>query len=539
MQYISFRKIIGKNANTATAIILFTVSVLTYLPVLHNDFVKYDDQHYITANLQIQRGLTFENVKWAVNGIVDGNWFPLTVISHMADISLYGLNPSGHHLTNVLIHALNSVILFIALTALGQTVWRGAFIALLFAIHPTRVESVAWVAERKDVLCALFCFLTIYLYAEYVRRPVVLRYLAVIFSFTLALMSKPMAVTLPFVLLLLDFWPLNRIKTQGSILRLLYEKIPLFLLVVISCFITFNVQKVSGAMTILPIDYRVENAVIGYAQYVYKLFIPVRLAVFYPLAQEISKPALLVSLIFVVTVSAVAISKIKINPYIFTGWFWFLGMLVPVIGLVQVGLQSMADRYTYMPYIGLFLIIANFSFDLYHKYERFKQLFYLVTVILAATMLSLTINQQHYWKDSITLFKHAVAVTKNNYVMYSNLGVALALNGDPQDGAEQLKKAIIANPNFSESYTNLGTVYLFQLKKPKEAVRCFEKSISINPNNADDYNGLGVVLALNGKEKDAIELFDKALTLDPTHSDAAKNKMIALKAIAKKGNAKL
>ncbi|QWR78206.1 tetratricopeptide repeat protein [Candidatus Magnetomonas plexicatena] len=537
MQYNSFRKIAGNNANTAAAVILFAASILIFLPLRHNDFVKYDDQHYITANYQIQRGLTVENVKWAATGIVDGNWFPLTAISHMADISLYGLNPAGHHLTNVLIHALNSVALFIALTALGQTVWRGGLIALLFAIHPTRVESVAWVAERKDVLCALFCFLTIYLYAGYVRRPAVIRYLTVVFSFALALMSKPMAVTLPCLLLLFDFWPLKRIKTPGDIFRFLPEKIPLFLLVLISCFITFNVQKISGAMTALPLDYRVENALLAYALYVYKLFAPVNVAVFYPLPQEISKSALLVSLLFVVTASALALLKIKSKPYIFIGWFWFLGMLVPVIGLVQVGLQQMADRYTYMPYIGLFMVIVNLSADLYDKYERFKWIFYAATVIFTVAMLSLTLKQQKYWTDSITLFKHAVEVTENNYVMYSNLGVALALRGDALGGAEALRKAIAANPQFPDSYTNLGTVYLFQLRKPKEAVRCFKKAISINPKNPDDYNGLGVVLALSGKEKESIELFDKALTLDPTHSDAAKNKMIALKSIAKKAKA--
>ncbi|MEO5357586.1 MAG: tetratricopeptide repeat protein [Nitrospirae bacterium YQR-1] len=533
MQSVSFGKTGLKHANTAAALILFVVSVLVYLPVRQNGFVKYDDQHYITANRQIQQGLTTLNIKWAATGIVDGNWFPLTVISHMADISLYGLNPKGHHMTNVLIHALNSVMLFFALIALRQTLRQGAFISLLFAIHPAHVESVAWVAERKDVLCAFFCFLTIYLYVKYINKPFFLRYLTVIASLSLALMSKPMAVTLPFVLLLFDFWPLNRIKSPTDFFRAFFEKTPLILLIVISGVITFNVQKVSGALTPLTLDYRIENAVISYAAYVWKLFIPINLSVLYPLPLKISKTAFFVSLVFVISATVLSLWKIKSKPYIFTGWFWFLGMLVPTIGIVQVGLQSMADRYTYVPYTGLFLIIANLFSSLYNKYERLKPAFYTVTAAFIVFLLSLTLNQQKHWTDSITLFKHAVMVTKNNYVMYSNLGVAQALEGKPVEGAESLKKAIEINPNFSDAYTNLGTIYLFQLKEIKKAAECFNKSISLSPNNADDYNGLGVALALSNRGREAIAYFDKALALNPQHMDAERNKQIALKSITK------
>jgi hypothetical protein len=536
MRYISINKIISKNANVAAAFLLFVVTVLIYLPVRGNGFVKYDDQHYITANLQIQQGLTLSNVKWAATGVVDGNWFPLTVMTHMADISLYGLNPKGHHMTNVLLHALNSVLLLIALIALKQTTWRAAFIALLFAIHPTHVESVAWVAERKDVLCALFCFLTIYLYAKYVEKPLFIRYFAVILSLSFALMSKPMAVTLPFLLLLFDFWPLNRIKTLTDCLRLLFEKIPLILLIIISSFITFKVQKISGAFTLLPMDYRIENAVISYADYVWKLFIPVNLSVLYPLPVKISKPAFFVSLIFVAASTVLSLWKIKNKPYIFTGWFWFLGMLVPTIGIVQVGLQSMADRYTYMPYIGLFLIIVNLSGNLYNRYESLRWMFSAAATAFTVALVFLTLNQQKYWSDSVTLFTHAVAVTENNYVMYSNLGVSLALEGKPSEGAEALSKAIAVNPQFADAHTNLGTVYLFQLKKIKEAAKSFKIAISLNPNNADDYNGLGAALAMSNREHDSIAYFDKALALDPQHQDAANNKRIALKALSKKEN---
>ena len=446
--------------------------IVVYTKVQNFDFVGFDDELYVTQNQYVQKGLSLEGLKWAFTTFHSANWHPLTWLSHMLDCELYGLNPAGHHWVNVEFHIANTLLLFFILFKMTGAIFRSALVAAFFALHPLHVESVAWIAERKDVLSTFFGLLSIGAYYCYVKKTSFKYYLLVFVLISLGLMAKPMLVTLPFVLLLLDFWPLNRFQFQHDFrlsskedyvdairknLRIILEKIPLFIPIIISCIITFFAQKSEGAVKAiwaLPMKYRIENAIVSYVKYVLKAVWPYNLAVFYPHPENtIPLWQITVGILLIAAACFGAIRTARKYPYILVGLFWYLGTLVPVIGLVQVGDQAMADRYTYVPLIGFFIIVSWGFSDFFKKRLRGQrsgivlsvanpldknlfQKFFLGTFVafLLVVLSWKSFIQLNTWKNGITLFEHALSVTQNNYLAENNLGTAY--------GSKNLDKAL-------------------------------------------------------------------------------------------------
>ena len=422
------KEFILKHRDILVCLFLVMATLAVYWQVQNFDFVNFHDDDYVYENRHVKEGLTLESVTWAFTTIHAGNWHPLTWLSHMLDSHVYGMNSGRHHLTNLLFHIANTLLMFMVFRKMTDSLWQSGFVAGLFALHPLHVESVAWVSERKDVLSTFFWMLTKWSYIWYVEHPVVRRYILVVLFFALGLMSKPMLVTLPFVLLLLDFYPLNRFQFQQSdgsanaqqksiALRLILEKTPLFVLVAMSSAITFYAQKHGGAVAslkVIPLKARVANALVSYANYIGKMVYPSKLTVLYPHPGMLPWWKIAGACFLLVSISFLAIRVVKQSPYFAMGWLWYLGTLVPVIGLVQVGSQSMADRYTYVPLIGIFIIIAWGIPELVAQW-RYRKIWLatLATVILTILM-AMTWKQVGYWKNSITLFEHTLKVTTNN-----------------------------------------------------------------------------------------------------------------------------
>jgi tetratricopeptide (TPR) repeat protein len=525
---------------------LVIATVAVYWQVSNHEFVNFDDDRYVTENTHVQAGLSRESVIWAFTATDVANWHPLTWLSHMLDYQLYGMNTKGHHLTNVFFHLANTIFLFLVLKWMTGALWRSAFVAALFALHPLHVESVAWVAERKDVLSTFFWILTIWTYLRYVERPAFHRYLLILFSLALGLMAKPMLVTLPFVLLLLDYWPLYRfqlsqpgsahpIKKQASLcatklraeyFRLLWEKIPLFALAAISSIVTFLVQRSGGAVgdwEIYPAKIRIANALVSYVSYIGKMIWPHNLAIFYPhpgqnlQLWQAAGAGLLIGLI---TMAVLRLARS--HPYLIVGWLWYLGTLMPVIGLVQTGTQGMADRYTYVPLIGLFIMIAWGFSELGAKwrYQRIG-LALAASVILAASMI-LTWTQLHHWKSTFKLFEHARNVTVDNYLAHNNLGIAYARQGNIETAIDHYTKAVQIKPNLPRSHNNLGNAYARQ-GRMNEAIAHYTLALQIKPDFAGAHNNLGNVLAGQGKNEEAIFHFARAQQLQPDFAEASFN----------------
>jgi len=518
--------------------LVLVVSILAaYIQVRHFDFLVYDDDLYVTDNPVVKSGLNQKSLIWAFKSNHAANWHPLTWLSHMLDVQLYGLNAGAHHLVNLLFHILNSILLFLAFGQITGTLWRSAAVAAFFALHPLHVESVVWIAERKDVLSAFFWLLTIMSYGWYVKRPCACRYLSVLVSFTLGLMVKPMVVTLPLVLLLLDYWPLGRIgfnrpdpekegRTQRKIFfRLVMEKAPLFILTVAACTATIIVQSKGGALESFvryPFAVRVTNAVVSYALYILKMIWPSRLSVYYPHPGmwpflQVAGAILSLAVIFIYVVKTH-----KEKPYLLVGWLWFIGTLVPVIGLVQVGSQAMADRYTYIPLIGLFIMIAWGAEELLQRWRIAK--FYLAAAG-AALMLILTMvswRQISYWQDSIKLFQHAVMVTTDNLTAHNNLGIALFRKGDAAKAVYHYLIVLNKDPHNFRIHNNLGNA-LFSLGKVNEAKTHYYRALQLNPNHASAHNNLANILTAAGNESEAFQHYLKAIEINPEYTDAHYN----------------
>lgn len=512
---------------------LVATSLLVYMQVIKFDFINYDDGLYVVENPHIKGNLTLENIIWAFSTGYAANWHPVTWLSHMLDFGVYGLNPMGHHWTNLQIHIANSILLFLFFKYLTGALWRSALVAALFAIHPLHVESVAWVAERKDVLCAFFWILSMWAYTGYVRHPKKKYYVLLIILFILGLMAKPMIVTLPFVLLLLDFWPLSRFqymlhKQQIPIFKvivcLVREKIPLFILSAASSLITFFVQQHGGAVSsieYLPLMARVTNAIVSYTVYIGKMIWPLHLAVLYPfwewhLLQVMMSGSLL--LVF----SGLAILNRRRFPYLITGWFLYLGTLVPVIGLVQVGIQRMADRYTYVPLIGLFIIVAWGMADISAKWRYQKTVVAVFSSIILIFYMVCTWFQVGYWQNSITLFKHTVEVTHNNSIAHCALGHALDQSGEPNEALGHYFKALQINPNYAEAHNKIGVILACQ-NKDKEAIIHFYEALRIDAGYAGAYYNLGKIFANQGRIKESILNYRKALRFSPDMTEALYN----------------
>ena len=513
------------NRRWLAAGICLSLAVLTWVvfgQTLWHDFVNYDDPRYVYENTRITGGLSISGIVWAFTHIHSLNWHPLTTISHMLDCQLHGLKAGWHHFTNVLLHALAAILLFLALQQMTRAAWRSAFVAAVFAIHPLRVESVAWVAERKDVLSGVFFMLTLLAYVYYVRLPRVARYLLVLFVFACGLMSKPMLVTLPFVLLLLDYWPLARIK--GEFWKRVLEKIPLIALSAVSSIITFFVQKAAvGQTEELPVLERINNAVVSYVLYIWQMLWPVNLAVFYPHPENrLPLWEIVACLVVLVCASAVAIALRKRRPYLITGWLWYLGMLVPVIGLVQVGWQGRADRYTYLPQIGLYIAATWGVVDLTAFYRHQRTALSTAAIIAIYALTWCAWIQTSYWRDSESLFRHAAAVTTNNDVADNNLGIVFLGQGKLDDAILLLQTAADLRPDNSPAHENLAKA-LLQKGRVAEALIHYRKLLELQPDNIEVHNIVGTVLVQQGRVAEGVEEWQKVLAVDPDNGNAMSN----------------
>ncbi len=523
--------------------LLVAITLAAFWPVQKHGFLRYDDDTYVFENVHVNTGLTLANIRWALVSTHAYNWHPVTWLSHMLDAQIYGLDPGGHHRTSLLLHLLNVLLLYLVLWRITGFAWRSGFVAALFSVHPLHVESVAWVAERKDLLSTFFMLLTVWAYARFTERPGSRRYLPVILFYALGLMSKPMLITLPLVLLLLDHWPFARLRLGNrSIWKLAAEKLPLFFLAAASGVVTIIAQRSEGAiitLSVCPLHIRIENALVAYIVYIEKMLWPADLASPYPYpsaglpAWQIGGAALILALVTYLSVRTAAK-----RPYLAVGWMWYLITLVPVIGLVQVGGQAMADRYTYIPLIGLFLILAWGVADLpgWKTAQRKKQApgpallrsaamgFACVAVVALAVRAR---AQAGYWHDGISLFTHALAVTSNNYLAHNGLGVAYDDAGDPKSAIQEYRKALAIAPDFALSHYSLGRA-LVEEAKIDEAIAEFRQAASLAPDYARTYANLAYALARTGKMDEAIQAFREAIRLDPHFGEAHYNLAVDL-----------
>ncbi len=507
-------------------LLLALITFIAFEQVRHNDFIDYDDTVYVTENQNILTGLTLENIKWAFAESHFFMWHPMTSLSHMLDCEIFGLNPYWHHLISLMFHIANTLLLFTVLRQITGGLWQSAFIAAAFALHPLNVESVAWAAERKTVLSGFFWILTIAAYARYAQHPRVANYLLVVLVFSLALMSKPITVTLPFVLLLLDYWPLNRIEnisltehsSRQRIFRLVREKVPLFILSALCSTITFLAQR-SGESVIplaaLPLRLRLTNAVVSYVRYLGKIFWPKDLAVLYPLdfaGIRYLQAVLCFLLLLIISIFAVRFGRKQ--RYLPVGWFWFLGTLVPVIGIVQSGGQAFADRYAYISSVGVFIMVAWGAAELLYNWKYRKSALSIAASVILFVLLTSTRTQVRFWQNSISLFEHTLSVTRNNSLIYYNLGRVYQLANNPDKAIENYREALRLAPEDPEINNNLGMM-LRKQNKLDEAIAHFRKAIEINPAYAAAYSNLGRTLQLQGKFDEAIECLNHSLALEP------------------------
>lgn len=574
-----------RNITIAICLALTGLGLAVFGQTIRYNFVNFDDDLYVYNAPTIQSGLTTKGIAAAFTSQHASNWHPLTTISHMLDCQLYGLNAGGHHATNIILHIIAVLLLFRVLRLMTGAPWKSAIVAALFAVHPLHVESVAWVSERKDVLSAVFFFLMLGAYVWYARSVSIKRYLAVAGLFAAGLMSKPMLVTAPIVLLLLDYWPLCRFeqialttdkaKTLQShnqrriIQRLFLEKIPLLILSVGAGIVTFTLQKrAAGAIPPLPLLWRAENAVVSYVIYAWKTLWPTRLAVFYPHPDDtLAIWQVVLAIAFLLGITYAAIVWRHKRPYLFTGWFWYVVMLTPVIGLIQVGEQGHADRYSYLPSIGLFVIAVWAVGDVVaaRQFRLWRMVAAAGSVVVVAALACIAFAQTTYWRNSETLWTHALAVTTNNDVAHNNLGYlcidrgdldeaishfeaaskirssklnphyylgtafiemnlgdALARKGQPNEAMAHFEQAMKLQPDYAEAYYNRGNV-LFANGRIDEAIADWEKTLQIQPNDADAHTSLGNALLQRGAVKEAIAHYKEAMALAPNDPHSRNN----------------
>jgi tetratricopeptide (TPR) repeat protein len=562
---------------------LALVTLLLYWPLTHYDFVNVDDPRFVIQNPHVQGGFTWQSVVWAFQTLYVETWQPITWFSHMLDCRLYGLKPGGHHLTSLLIHVANTLLVFLWLDNLTKATGRSAFVAALFAWHPLHVESVAWVCERKDVLSALFWLLALVAYTGYARKPGVGRYGLVLGLFALGLMSKPMVVTLPCVLLLVDFWPLNRFGLLGNLAGekmakpdtdpiaggafnvralvrksfiLILEKIPFFVLGLGMTAITIYAENAGGTLVNvagLPMHVRVANALASYQSYLSETFWPARLAYFYPYSFDLPLAATLGTALLLAVWTGCLVLRVRQQPYLLTGWLYFIGTLVPTIGLIQYCSQSRADRYMYLPSIGLFMVVVWGLKDVFERWPARRRLLPVLGGLALIGCLGASSVQIRYWQNSLTVARHAIEVTDNDYVAYESLGEAIAALGQPEraisffaeavrlapvwpqgqfnygitlseigqtnDAIEHLQAGVKLAPNFSEGHYRLGRT-LFQFGKPDEAVPEFAETLRLDPNFAEAHYWLGQALQQQGKFAEAVPHYREALRQTPGFPEA-------------------
>ena len=515
-------------------VVIAAATLIAYEPIRHNGFVSYDDDTYIMKTPTVTGGITWQSVSQAFTQPHVFMWHPLTTLSYMLDYQLFGLNPLGYHCVNVLIHIVNALLLFLILTNVTGTTWASAFVAAVFALHPLQVESVAWAAERKTVLSGLFWLLTMAAYIGYARKPGFGRYMLLLFVFGLCIMTKPTVVTLPFVLLLLDYWPLERIRrgqsvaaTSKSAIWLIAEKVPLLAMSATLSVITIIAQKGGEAVISLdtiPLDTRIANMFSSYIKYIGKLVWPSDLAVFYPSSYPaIPKTTTAVYILLFILISAISIYAGRRRKYMAVGWLWFVGTLVPMIGLVQSGFQAMANRYMYISMVGLLIIIALAGKELIAKHPRLKTIAAIMGVISLSCLLVLTRMQVRHWQNSITLFEYALSVTEDNAITENSYGCAL-FNDDRLSEAEQhFGNALRINPAFDTALIHLARIYLKE-GRYNEAISTYEELIKRNYGTAELYYNLAMAFGIQEKYNDSIKYFSKSLELNPDDPDTH-NKM--------------
>ena len=506
------------------ALLLAAATFALFLPVAWSGFCVYDDSLYVTENPIVQAGVTWAGVKWAFTTMAASNWHPLTWLSHMIDCGLFGLNPAGPHLVSVLFHAANAALLFTLLLRLTGRMWPSAFVAALFAWHPLHVESVAWIAERKDVLSTFFALIALLNYARYVeeskiKNPAAKKYFAwSLLTFVLGLLAKPMLVTLPCLLLLLDFWPLKRFSLSAFRFPLLFEKWPFFLIAFASCAITFLAQSQRGSDAVVsldtvPLHYRLKSVPLAYVEYLEKTFWPAKLAIFYPLPDKIPAGTVAASVAVLVFISLVVIWLHRTRPYLLTGWLWFIGMLVPVIGLVQVGGAALADRYSYLSSVGIFAAVTFAACDIATRFKIPKSILAGISIFILAACVVTMENQLRHWQNNVTLFQHALAVTTENDVARDNLGVALEQQGRLAEAAEQYRAAARLEPDCYIPFHNLGSV-LDRLGHTAEALDAHRVAAHLEPKKQTLHHVLGLSLVTAGLTDEALKEFSEAARLD-------------------------
>ncbi len=541
-------------------LLLGAIVLIVFGQTLRHEFVNYDDQEYVYENPRITNGLTLEGIQWAFTHVHAGNWHPLTTISHMLDCQLYGLQPWGHHMTNVLLHAAAAIFLFLALRKLTGAQWPSAFVAAVFAIHPLRVESVAWIAERKDVLSGVFFMLTMWAYANHARstRFSPGRYAMTVVLFALGLMCKPTLVTLPFVLLLLDYWPLQRLTVRSSTVKirrtardhpashrgenlfggtqlpkksvgdLLIEKIPFFALSAASCVATLLAQeKAVITMRQLAFGERLANAVVSYVTYLGQMIWPAGLAVVYPFPQGgWNLIQTILALLVLLTISVVFFLWRGKFPFLLAGWLWFLGVLVPMIGLVQVGMQTRADRYTYLSQIGLYLLMTWGVMELLLKWRRGREVSIAIAVLVGTGLMADAYVQTSFWRDSETMWNQTLANTSNNYVAHTHLADALIQRERLDEAIAHLRQALAVS-DYPTAHYNLGCA-LAKKGNWADAIASFQAAIRVRPNYSQAHSNLAVSLSKLGRSDEALAEFEEALRLDQNYRDAHYNLAILM-----------
>ena len=563
-------RIVNIRSDVLICMFLVIAILAVYWQMNYHEFINFDDSSYILQNQHVQKGLTSESISWAFGFTDIAYWHPLTWLSHMLDFQIYGLIPGMHHRTSLIFHIVNSILLFFVLQKMTGALWKSAFVAALFALHPINVESVAWIAERKNLLSTFFWMLTMLAYVYYTRHPNLYRYFLTLLLLMLGLMAKPMLVTMPFVFLLIDYWPLGRLRQQSTF-NLILEKIPFFVLSAVSVYISsLSVQRYGMvvSMELVPMKLRLANALVSYVKYIEKMIWPKNLAVFYPFPDTLPIWQVFGAGLFLVSISFLVLLNFRKKPYLCIGWLWFLGTLIPVIGLKQAGLwPAIADRWAYVPLIGIFLIISWGIPELVSKWRHKKIGLALAATVLLLILMTVTWLQVRCWTNSVSLFKNAFEVTANSYIVHFKLGEALADLGKTEEAISHYREVLRLKPGYALAHHNLGVIladqgrtneamnhYIAALKiNPKlerthnnlgtilnskgerdKAIKHYFYALRLNNNYAEAYNNIGVALALKGKFNGAIVLFRIALQIKPDYPQAQNNLKNALKFLRKR-----
>jgi tetratricopeptide (TPR) repeat protein len=504
-------------------IVLTVVTLAVFWQVYQYDFINFDDHAYVTENSRIRSELSLDGIRWIFGTKHLDLWTPLVWLSFMLDYRIYGLDAGGYHLTNLILHILSTLLLFSLFNRMTGAIWKSAFVAACFALHPLHVESVAWISERKDVLSAFFWILTLCLYVYYTEKPAIKRYLLVLFSFVCALMSKPMVVTLPVIMILLDYWPLGRFASKKSnlIAWQLKEKLPFFILAASLSFITLYAPG-NQSPNLFPFSTRIANAPVAFFTYLAKTFWPQNMSVYYPFPDDIQLSQVFLATFLIIIITAAVILMAKRLPYLFVGWFWFVITIAPVIGIIQISTAApyaMADRYHYLPSIGISLILAWGMSSLIRR----KKILFPAAIGILAIMGWLSWKQCGYWQNSATLFNHALQVTKDNYLAYEGRGIAHGEMGEYQPAIEDFNKAIGLKKDYADAYNNRGFAY-YNLGQYQRAIEDYNEAIRLKPDKAEVYNNRGINYFAIGRYRPAIEDLNKAIGLKKDYADAYCNR---------------